>query len=140
MHAHGFLSGLLALLAVVIPICSSCAAQSGAATGLSGVVTDASGAAVPGARLALTFIKSSAERRQVSGPEGEFSFLRLSTGDYRLTVEAQGFAAAQRGISYQGAEIRVAIPLTATISSEVTVSATDYVEETTAPAHVLITP
>src|SRR6185369_10392208 len=83
---------------------------------------------------------SGAERKQVSDPDGAFVFLRLSTGDYRLRVEAPGFAASQQAVSYQGAPIRLVIPLAATADFEVTVSATDYVEEPTAPAHVLITP
>ena len=112
MHVLRITAGLLALLVVAVLFCASSAAQNGASAGLSGVVTDASGAAVPGARLVLTFVKSGAERRQVSGPEGEFVFLRLSTGDYRLQVESLGFAASQKAISYQGAEIRLVVPLT----------------------------
>ena len=140
MLACRVISVLLSLLIIASLLCASSAAQNGVSAGVSGVVTDASGAAVPGAKLVLTFVRSGAERRQVSGPEGEFVFLRLSTGDYRFRVESAGFAAIQRAISYQGAEIRLTVALAATASSEVTVSATDYVEETTAPAHVLITP
>ena len=140
MLACRVISVLLSLLIIASLLCASSAAQNGVSAGVSGVVTDASGAAVPGAKLVLTFVRSGAERRQVSGPEGEFVFLRLSTGDYRLRVESAGFAAIQRAISYQGAEIRLTVALAAAASSEVTVSATDYVEETTAPAHVLITP
>jgi len=129
----------LAFLAIAALLCASSAAQNDVSASLSGVVTDVSGAAVPGAKLVLTFSRSGAERRQVSGPAGEFVFLRLSTGDYRLQVESPGFAGTQKAISYQGAKIHLIVSLTATASSEVTVSATDYVEETTAPAHVLIT-
>ncbi|WP_035357704.1 TonB-dependent receptor [Edaphobacter aggregans] len=140
MRVRKFIVASLALLFIAALLCASSAAQNGMSAGLSGVVTDASGAAVPGAKLVLTFVRSGAERRQVSGPEGEFVFLRLSTGNYRLRVESPGFASAQKAIPYQGSEIHLIVPLTATTSSEVTVFATDYVEETTAPAHVLITP
>ncbi|RZU43109.1 TonB-dependent receptor-like protein [Edaphobacter modestus] len=140
MSARKTTSVFLAFLVIAALLCASSAAQNGVSAGLSGVVVDISGAAVPGAKLVLTYVRSGAERRQVSGPEGEFVFLRLSTGDYRLQVESAGFAASQKAISYQGAEIRLIVPLTAAASSEVTVSGTDYVEETTTPAHVLITP
>ena len=130
----------LPIFVVAFLFCGSATAQSGISAGLSGVVTDASGAVVQGAKLILTFAGSGAERKQVSDPDGAFVFLRLSTGDYRLRVEAPGFAASQQAVSYQGAPIRLVIPLAATADSEVTVSATDYVEEPTAPAHVLITP
>lgn len=131
-------STLLAL--VLCLIYATAHAQSGAAAALSGVVTDSSGAVVPGAKLTLTFVKSEAERKQVSGPDGEFIVLQLSTGDYRLVVQATGFAEAQQRIAYQGAAIRLSVPLALTATTEVSVSATDYVEEPSAPAHVLITP
>jgi len=132
--------GRLLAAAVFLLVCVSSSAQSGISAGLSGVVTDASGAVVPGAKLTLTFVRSGAERRQVSGPDGGFAFIQLSTGDYRLRVEGVGFASVHQAISYQGAPIHLTVPLGTMVSSEVTVSATDAVVEPTAPAHVLITP
>ncbi|QEE28995.1 TonB-dependent receptor [Terriglobus albidus] len=127
-------------LALLLLSDASLRAQSGISAALSGVVTDTTGAALPGAKLTLTFVRSGAERKQLAGPDGGFAFIQLTTGDYRLGVEAVGFGSAQQAVSYQGAPIHLMVPLGAAASTEVTVSATDIVEEPTAPAHVLITP
>ena len=42
--------------------------------------------------VTLTYVHSGAERKTTTGPEGGFLFLQLSAGDYRVDVEAQGFA------------------------------------------------
>lgn len=115
-------------------------AQSGTSAALTGVVVDATGAVVPGAALTLTFVKSGVERKVVSGPDGEFAFLQLSTGDYRLVAKASGFADLQRQLSYEGADIRLSLVLAPAATTTISVSATDYVEEPTAPANVLIPP
>jgi hypothetical protein len=130
---------LFAMSAIAM-LCPSSSAQSGIAADLSGIVTDSDGAVLPAAQLTLTFLRSGAERKQVAASDGGFAFIRLTTGDYRLRVEAPGFAPIQQMVSYQGAPLHLAVPLSASASSEVTVSATDSVEEQTTPAHVLITP
>jgi hypothetical protein len=106
---------------------------------LSGMVLDASGAGVPQAELVLTFAESAAKTRQKSDADGSFTFPNLKAGDYHLQIAARGFAIVDQLVSYQGAALHLTMVLAAAASSEVTVSATDYVEEQTAPAHVLIT-
>ena len=114
-------------------------AQSGAAAALSGTVTDATGAVLPGATVTLTYGSSGAQRATHTGPEGAFLFLQLSTGDYKIAVESPGFAAREQQITYQGTPVRLSIVL-ATVSTrtEVTVNATN--NDPTEPAHVDITP
>lgn len=126
------------LLFFLYAIASS--AQSGVSVALSGTVTDSTGAAIPGASLTLTFIRSGAERKQASGTNGEFAFIQLTTGEYLFHLDASGFVPTQQNISYQGAPIRLTVPMGAMANTEVTVSASETVEEQTAPAHVLITP
>jgi outer membrane receptor protein involved in Fe transport len=57
------------------------------------IVQDSSGARVAGARLTLTQAASVFERKATADSRGEFRFELLPPGKYRLTVEADGFAA-----------------------------------------------
>ena len=57
---------------------------------LRGAVLDPSGAAVPGANVALTL--GSQTQRTRSSADGHYAFRSLAPGDYALTVTAQGFA------------------------------------------------
>ncbi len=59
-------------------------------TSLSGTVTDAAGAAAPGASLILTGI-SGAERATVSSGAGFYRFVQLAPGKYTLKAELKGF-------------------------------------------------
>ena len=70
--------------------------QSGSAQGstngsLRGVVSDASGAAVPGAALKLTSTSTGAVRAQVSGSSGQYTFSDMMPGVYTLSVKDAGF-------------------------------------------------
>lgn len=114
-------------------------AQSGTSSALSGLVTDPSGAVIPGAKVTLTFPSSGAQRTTTAGTEGGFLFLQLNAGDYVLSAEAPGFAASTRQLTYVGVPIRLNVALSAAASrTEVTVTATN--DDPTEPAHVDITP
>ncbi len=58
--------------------------------GLSGVVRDASGAAVPGARVSVAL----GERQEItrSNDAGEYSFPGLAAGNWRVQIQKPGFA------------------------------------------------
>ncbi len=59
---------------------------------IRGTLVDASGAAVAGARIALTDVKTNITRRSmVSDASGNFEMPDLVAGVYRLTAEAPGF-------------------------------------------------
>ena len=62
---------------------------------ISGVVTDPTGAAVPGAKITLTSKGSEKEQWLVSNDDGEFQFLSLAAGFYSVRIEMNGFKAAQ---------------------------------------------
>lgn len=68
-------------------LCGQTSNQSGA---LTGIVTDATGAAVPNAAAVLTSEGGSSVRR-VTGNDGLFTFPLLPPGIYTLEVEAAGF-------------------------------------------------
>jgi len=61
---------------------------------ISGVVTDAEGAVLPGATVTLT-LPDGSERTLVTNEKGEFAFKNLKPGTYLLRVELSGFATAR---------------------------------------------
>ncbi len=76
--------------AVVALLVSLAGAQS--ASQLNGSVTDSSGAAVAGAKIALTSAATGLQRSATSNGSGLYQFLDVPPGDYRLETTASGFA------------------------------------------------
>jgi hypothetical protein len=60
---------------------------------ITGRVSDASGAAVPGANVTLTNINTNSARTTVSNDSGDYSLPSVPPGFYKLKVERQGFKA-----------------------------------------------
>jgi len=58
---------------------------------LSGVITDSSQAAVPGATITITNKQSGATRTAVSGSDGSYSVPDLEPGRYTVVIELSGF-------------------------------------------------
>ena len=58
---------------------------------ISGSVTDQSGAAVAGANITLTNTGTAEKRPQTSNDSGQFTFVNLFPGNYRIDIEKQGF-------------------------------------------------
>src|SRR6266581_661814 len=86
--------GLVRILAVAgllwFRTAPSLQGQSVTAT-LVGTVTDQSGAAVPGAALALTAIGTNVKRMVVTSENGDFTIPGLAPGTYQLVASHQGF-------------------------------------------------
>lgn len=72
---------------------------------LRGIVTDPSGAAVPGASVSLTSAETGEARSATTDAEGRYNFNLLKIGDYRVAVEAQGFRRSVAEASVRSAEI-----------------------------------
>jgi Carboxypeptidase regulatory-like domain/TonB dependent receptor len=62
-----------------------------ASAGMTGTITDSSGAVVPNANVTVTNIATSVADKTVSNSAGTYSFKGLPPGKYKLTVEAAGF-------------------------------------------------
>ena len=58
---------------------------------ISGMVTDASGGAVPDATIKAFNTNTGAQRTTATTPAGVFFFIPLPLGDYRLRVGENGF-------------------------------------------------
>jgi len=58
---------------------------------ITGRITDAQSAAVPGAKVTVTLLSTGAKTETASGPDGLYTIPFLAPGAYRVEAEAQGF-------------------------------------------------
>ncbi len=61
-------------------------------SGLSGAVTDPSGATLAGATVTVKDVNTGAERSAVTDSSGRYQVLSLPVGDYEVTASQQGFS------------------------------------------------
>jgi outer membrane receptor protein involved in Fe transport len=73
---------------------------------LRGVVQDASGARVPGARVLIQASDTSVQRDVLADGRGEFRVDNLPPGLYGLTIQAKGFAEARSNVTVQLSLVR----------------------------------
>jgi hypothetical protein len=66
-----------------------------AVTSLTGVVTDPSGAVVPGATITIVNTQTGVQRENTSNGEGRYSFPSVLPGTYNLTAKKTGFTAVE---------------------------------------------
>lgn len=112
-RAVGTSAVLLTLLA------TTPAAWAQSATGqITGTVTDASGAAVPGAKVTLTNQQTGSTREATASDTGGYTFPLLPVGLYSVQVERQGFSIARR------TDIRLNVDQVVRIDLQLTVGAT----------------
>jgi outer membrane cobalamin receptor len=115
------------IIALILVLCASAIAQPSRGT-VRGIVVDARGAAISGARVVLLINVKQSIRETATNDRGEFLFEGLSPGDYAVLVEADGLTqtgGVQPVKVEAGREFRIAIPLTvAAIEDSVIVSAT----------------
>src|ERR1700730_10430755 len=62
---------------------------------ITGVVTDATGAALADASVTVTSVQTGASRTSQTNSEGSFSFPELNPGIYNISVTKQGFKKVQ---------------------------------------------
>ena len=89
MRFNRWLSALLTVLIIVGG--ASAALAQGTTSRLSGTVTDASGARIPGATVVLTNDATGVSFNTVTNDTGTYVFEAVQVGSYSLTVELQGF-------------------------------------------------
>ncbi len=77
----------LACLALLAPRIAS----GQASAGITGTITDASGAVIPNAEVTITDIATSVADHTISSSAGTYSVKGIPPGRYRVTVEASGF-------------------------------------------------
>jgi len=71
---------------------------------MSGLVTDATGAVVPGAKVVLTNTATNATRDTVANGSGYFDFIAVQPATYNIEITAQGFTPwEEKGIAFSQA-------------------------------------
>ncbi len=76
---------------MVLALLTSSLAWGRATTSLRGTVPDPSGAVIANAKVSLVNTATALERATTSGPDGNYEFLQVLPGTYRLVVESEGF-------------------------------------------------
>jgi hypothetical protein len=79
------------LVAVILFLAGTIAAQVGNTGTVLGTVTDPSGAVVPGVSVMLRNTENNLTNEIVTDQSGEFRFLTVPAGRYELTAEKRGF-------------------------------------------------
>ncbi len=119
------LSFILAVFVLTVSSASAVFAQ--ATSRFTGTVTDASGAAVPGALVTLTNEATSQTLTAQTGNSGTYSFDLIQTGTYTVAVEREGF---KKFVSTKN-NANVNLPTTVNVALEIgDVSAVVTVENT----------
>jgi hypothetical protein len=88
---------LAAWVVIVISLLSVGTVQAQTAATLAGVVTDDSGAAVPGASVSARNTGTGSTGRATTDAAGRYSLPSLDPGDYEVRVELAGFKTVVRG-------------------------------------------
>ncbi len=89
---------------------------------LRGAVQDATGARIPSAKIVVQSADSSMRREAESEDRGEFRVDDLPPGNYRITVNAAGFAEAQANVSIAVSSVREVTVTLKPLASRETVS------------------
>ncbi len=107
----------LVLMAAILLLASAvpAGAQVTSAGQVNGVVTDKTGAVVPGAAITLTDTSTKEERTSTSNAAGQYVFVSVPPGTYNITIVKTGFS--KFVISAQ--QVRVGSPVTANATLEV---------------------
>src|SRR5580693_6950640 len=79
----------LVLFLTMLPVMAF--AQGETTSAIVGQVSDASGAAVPGATVTIDNTETGLQRVATTDDSGRFNFTQLKPGTYTVRVEAQGF-------------------------------------------------
>ena len=126
----------LAALSLLCVASSSVAFGQGANASLSGIVRDSSGALVAHAHITVLEEGRPARRATESNDAGLYALPQLAPGQYCISVEAPGFAAAERNVLLtvgQHADMDVQLNVQAT-TADVTVQTSEVVVEREDPS------
>ena len=107
------------MIPILLLICSAGAVGQLSGKGqINGTVTDTSGAAIPGAQVAVKSRQTSLSTTTTTTSSGDFSLPTLDPGDYTVTISANGFEKlVQENVHVNALE-------TQTINPKLTVGAT----------------
>jgi carboxypeptidase family protein len=84
---------LCSALIVMGMLCHPCRLQAKVAAGISGIVTDPSGATIAGATVEVREVDTGISQSRQTNSEGFYAFVELPPGHYNVEVRQTGFAA-----------------------------------------------
>jgi outer membrane receptor protein involved in Fe transport len=128
-----YLFSLLVMMMALLFFASASSAQSTTDGAIWGIVTDQSGALVPGASVAAKNLGTGASANGKSDESGRFLITHLQPGVYSVEITATGFAA------YKATSITVEVGRTTTLDATLGVQAQTATISATAEAPVLTT-
>src|SRR5262249_36370723 len=96
-----------------------------------GTITDSTGAVLPSAQLVLTNTDQNRPYRTTSNDAGEYFFVQIPPGPYKMTVEARGFKKFQRD------EFTLEVAQVLGLDVQMQVGSTNEVIEVTGEAPIL---
>src|SRR4029077_11645103 len=99
-------------------IAPAVAQTGGNSTSVVGVVTDPSGAVIPGAKVEIRNAVSGFQNSATTDANGHFAVSNVPYNTYHLTVTAQGFAS-----HVQDVDVRSVVPITLNLTLDVGTSA-----------------
>jgi hypothetical protein len=82
---------LKSLYLIAISLCFS-AVLLGQTTSVTGIVSDPTGAVIPGAAVSIVNIQTGAQRDTTADAQGRYTMVQLTPGTYKLTAKANGFS------------------------------------------------
>jgi hypothetical protein len=82
-------------LSLLLTLSVRSSAQSIISGDVTGVVTDPSGAAIPGANVALTNVNTNTSQKTTTNAQGSYRFAFIPPGTYKVDAKASGFQAQQ---------------------------------------------
>ena len=119
MNRKRFFAAVFALLVVFSLSSTRVNAQTSTTGDIAGVVTDPSGATIPGAKVTLKDETKGNTQESTTNKDGVYHFYLLSPGPYTITVAATGFETYSRHTS-------VAVGQIATLNVQMTLGRCDY--------------
>jgi len=129
--------GLILGCLVAVGLCGRlCLAQLSTSATITGTVTDASGAVVPGASITVTNQGTGVLSSTLANADGSFAVPGLTPGTYSVKVTKQGFDTfAENGITLHPAQVATvnAVMKVGQVTTEVQVTASAAQVQTTTP-------
>jgi hypothetical protein len=132
---HAMKAIIFVVLTVELMNPFNCAYAQTSSSGLSGVITDSSGAAVSAAEITIRNVATNVERKTTSNSSGDYFFTSLPPARYTLIVAAGGFqketvSTFEVGVA-QVATVNVALKVGSTSQSITVEAANTEVESST---------
>ena len=118
------ISAVVAAFVCLVLCVSSGSAQTSGNSSLSGVVSDPTGAVVPGATVEIHNPVSQFSRSATTDGEGRFTFTNIPFNPYHLSVTAKGFGAYSQDL-----DVRSAVPLNLKVALQIQGSAQNITVE-----------